>query len=146
MSDLTLDEKFNGAEERARMETAEKHFYDSAQPFFPLGFSVVRRNNNHWDVLAKRCPGYASAWLAAHPGGSTSAKDGDRERAFRIRGEPGSVQVCDERWNPNAPRPRGWMTFRSVMAAMVYIAEELMQEPPSAPSEAGDMRGKETGR
>jgi hypothetical protein len=142
VSDLTLDEKFNFAEGRARMLEAEKHFFDAAQPHFPKGFSICWRNPGHWDVHADQCPGYSSAWNAAHPGGFTSAKDGQRERAFRIRGEPGNVQVCDERWNPNAPHPRGWMTFRSVMAAMVYIAEELMQEPPSSP----DMRGKETGR
>lgn len=126
---LTLEEKMNGAEKRARQSTAEKHFYDQAQPFFPLGFSIGYRNPGHWDVYAKQCPGYASAWQAAHPEGSTSANDGDRERAFRIRGAPGDVQVIDERWNPNNPHPRQWMKFRSVTAAMVWICEELMQEP-----------------
>lgn len=127
---LTLEEQMNGAETRARERTAEKHFFDQAQPFFPFGFSIGRRNAGHWDVYAKQCPGYASAWQAAHPEGSTSANDGDRERAFRIRGEPGDVQVIDERWNPNNPHPREWMKFRSITAAMVWICEELMQEPP----------------
>ncbi len=124
---LTLEEKMNGAETRARQQTAEKHFFDH-QPFFPLGFSIGYRNPGHWDIDAKQCPGYASAWQAAHPEGSTSANDGDRERAFSIRGAPGNVVVCDERWTPNRPQPCE-MNFRSVIAAMAWICEELMQEP-----------------
>ncbi|UEM08623.1 Gti1/Pac2 family protein [Bradyrhizobium barranii subsp. barranii] len=124
-----MDEKLAGAESRAREATAEKHFFDAAQPFSPLGFSVGYRNPGHWDIYAKQCPGFASAWQAAHPEGTTSARDGERERAFRIRGEPGNVFVYDERWNPHRPHPREALTFRSVMGAMVYIMEELMQEP-----------------
>ncbi len=131
MSDLTLDEKLNGAVARARELTTEKHYYDAAQPFFPLGFSVSYRNPGHWDVFAQCCPGRATAWRVAHPGGSTSEQDGGRERAFRIRGAPGRVVVIDERWDPHRPHPRGDVTFRSIIAAMVYIMEELMQEPPS---------------
>jgi hypothetical protein len=128
---LTLDEKLMGAESRAREQTAEKHFFDAAQPFFPLGFSVGYRNPGHWDIYAKRCTGFAAAWEAAHPGGSTSARDGDRERAFRIRGAPGDVVVFDERWNPHNPHPRPELKFRSILAAMLWITEELMQEPKS---------------
>lgn len=130
--DLTLEEKTRGAEARAREETAELHFFDKAQPFFPLGFSVSYRNPGHWDVCAKETPGRASAWCAAHPNGSTSAKDGEWTRAFRIRGEPGSVVVMDERWDPHRPHPRDSLTFRSVVGAMLWIAEELMQEPSPA--------------
>lgn len=126
---LTLDEKFTGAERRAREKVAEQHFYDAAQPFFPLGFTIGHRNPGHWDIYASQCPGQASAWRAAHPEGMTTAKDGETERAFRIRGEPGNVIVMDERWNPHRPHPRETLTFRSVLAAMVYIMEELMQEP-----------------
>lgn len=129
MTDLTLAEKTNSAVMRAREIEAEKHFFDQAQPFYPRGFSVNYRNPGHWDIYAQQCPGKASAFNAAHPTGFTSAKDGERERAFRIRGEPGAVWVADERWNPNKPRARESMTFRSVMAAMLWIAEELMQEP-----------------
>lgn len=128
-NDLTLDEKLSGAVARAREVEAEKHFFDAAQPFYPLGFSVIYRNPGHWDIIAKRCYGWASAWRAAHPDGQTSARDGDRERAFRIRGEPGDVWVFDERWNPNRPHPRETMKFRTVSAAMLWIAEEMMQEP-----------------
>ncbi|MET4720716.1 hypothetical protein ABIF63_004822 [Bradyrhizobium japonicum] len=96
----TLDEKLAGAESRAREAAAEKHFFDLAQPFSPLGFSVGYRNPGHWDIYAKQCPGFASAWQAAHPEGTTSARDGEHERAFRIRGEPGNVFVYDERWDP----------------------------------------------
>lgn len=129
MSDLTLEEKTDYAAQRAREKAAEKHFYDAAQPFYPLGFSVHYRNPGHWDVSAKITPGRASAWKAAHPGGSTSETDGGSQRAFRIRGEPGDVIVMDERWDPHRPYPRESMKFRSVMAAMLWIAEELMQEP-----------------
>lgn len=129
MCDLTLDEKLNGAVSRARELAAEKHFFDAAQPFFPLGFSVSYRNPGHWDVSARQCPGYTSAWKAAHPDGQTSARDGGLERAFRIRGEPGRVTVLDERWDPHRPHPRESLTFRSVTGAMLWIVEELMQEP-----------------
>jgi hypothetical protein len=127
MSDLTLDEKTRSAAVRAVEKEAEKHFYDAAQPFFPLGFSVIHRNSGHWDIIAREAPGKASAWRAAHPDGFTSAEDGGRVRAFRIRGEVGEVIVLDERWNPHKrPEP---MTFRTVSAAMLWISEELMQEP-----------------
>lgn len=129
MSDLTLDEKTNGSVSLAREKEAEKHFYDAAQPFFPLGFSVGYRNPGHWDIYAEQCPGKASAWRHAHPNGETSDRDGGRERAFRIRGEPGNVVVLDERWNPHDPHPRDARgPFRSVLGAMLWIVEELMQE------------------
>lgn len=129
MSDLTLEEKTSGAVRRAREEAAELHFYQANQPFFPLGFSVGYRNPGHWDVFAKRCPGRESAWMAAHPEGQTSDKDDARERAFRIRGEPGAVVVFDERWNPTRELDAEPMRFRTVSAAMLWICEELMQEP-----------------
>jgi hypothetical protein len=129
MSDLTLQEKLNGAESHAREREAEKHFFEAAQPFYPLGFSVGYRNPGHWDIYAEQSPGKASAWKAAHPTGTTTARDGGKERAFCIRGEPGNVIVRDERWNPLRERPRQFLTFRSVMAAMLYVCEELMQEP-----------------
>ncbi|WP_267550296.1 hypothetical protein [Rhizobium rhizogenes] len=128
MIDLTLEEKTNYAKVRAAEEAAGKHFYDANQPFFPLGFSIGYRNPGHWDIVAKECPGRASAWLHAHPGGFTSEKDGERRRAFRIRGEPGNVIVYDERWNPHR-EDRQPLNFKSVTGAMVYIIEELMQEP-----------------
>lgn len=129
MTDLTLDEKTNYAASRAREIEAEKHFYDAAQPFAPLGFSVGYRNPGHWDIFANQTPGKASAWRHANPEGRTSALDGGRERAFCIRGEAGDVYVRDERWDPHRPHPREPLKFRSVMAAMVWICEELMQEP-----------------
>jgi len=130
MSDFTLDETMNFAAVRAKEKAAELHFFDKAQPFYPRGFSIGYRNPGHWDIFADQCPGKVSAWLSVDPEGrQTSGRDGGRERAFRIRGEPGNVIVMDERWDPHRPHPRGSLTFRSVMAAMVYIAEELMQEP-----------------
>lgn len=129
MNDLTLEEKTNGAVIRARELVAEKHFYDAAQPFYPRYFSVSHRNAGHWDISAPQAPGKTSAWLSANEGGQTSAKDGQMERAFRIRGEPGDVWVMDERWNPHNPHPRETLKFRSIAAAMLWISEELMQEP-----------------
>lgn len=129
MSEFSLDEKLSHAARHAQEKEAEKHFFDKAQPHYPLGFSVTYRNPGHWDVSAAQHPGRASAWRAAHPDGQTSARDGERERAFRIRGEPGRVVVMDERWNPHKPHPRESMQFRSVIAAMMWIAEELMVEP-----------------
>ena len=129
MSDLTLDERTNYAAMRAREQETERFFYDQAQPHYPLGFSVIHRNPGHWDIIAARCPGKASAWCHAHPTGFTSDQDETRERAFRIRGEPGDVVVFDERWNPHRKPGEGTLKFRSVMAAMLWIAEELMQEP-----------------
>lgn len=129
MSELTLQEKTEAAAHRAREQAAELHFFDQAQPHYPRGFSIGYRNPGHWDIYADQCPGKVAAFLSLDPGNRTSGKDGGRERAFRIRGEPGNVSVIDERWNPRRPHPREWLTFRSVMAAMVYIAEELMQEP-----------------
>ncbi len=129
MDDLTQDEKAHFAQTRAREGEAEKRFFNEAQPFFPLGFSVVYRDKGHWDVFAEQTPGKVKAWKFANPDGCTSATDGGRERAFRIRGEPGNVSVLDERWNPHCPHPRPPLTFRSVLGAMLYIAEEQMQEP-----------------
>lgn len=129
MSATTVESAMEVAQGRAAEIAAEKFFYDKNTPFFPCGFSISRRNPGHWDIFARPVPGAASAWLASHPGGQTSAKDTDRERAFRIRGEPGDVMVMDERWNPHHPHPREPVKFRSVLAAMVWICEELMQEP-----------------
>ena len=142
MSDLTLEEKTRSAVVRAKEKEAEKHFFDAAQPFFPLGFSVGYRNPGHWDIYADRVPGKDAAWLTAHgPGASingATVEDIDRlhlktkrerERAFRIRGEPGNVVIYDERWNPHRPRQTTDLKFRSVLAAMLWIIEELMQEP-----------------
>jgi hypothetical protein len=131
VSDLTLEEKTNYAAHRARLDEAEKHFFDQAQPFYPHGFSVGYRNPGHWDIYAEQVPGRVGAFMHANPGGFTSAKDGGRERAFCIRGAPGEVYVRDERWNPHRPFPRDSMRFRSVMAAMLWIVDELMQEPAS---------------
>lgn len=129
MSDLTLEEKMSSAKSQAALEAAEKHFFDKAQPFFPFGFSVGYRNPGHWDVFADQCPGKVSAFNSL-PGCSTSGRDGERERAFRIRGNPLDVVVCDERWNPHKKNNEGVMRFKSVMGAMLWIMEELMQEPP----------------
>lgn len=126
---LTLKEKTDYASVRATEIEAEKHFFDENKDWVPLGFSVGYRDFGHWDIYAEQRPGKASAWRHAHPAGQTTDRDGGTERAFCIRGEPGEVIVRDERWDPHRPRPREPLKFRSVMGAMVYIMEELMQEP-----------------
>ncbi len=125
---LTLEEKIQADGLRARERTAEEHFFDEAQPFHPCGFSVHWRDPGHWDIMAAQVPGKISAWKAAHPKGTTNSHDGMKERAFRIRGEPGAVKVLDERWDPYRPHPRKTIKFRSIPAAMLWIMDELMQE------------------
>lgn len=66
-------------------------------------FSVGYRNPGHWDVHTKL------------------------ERAFRIRGEPGDVVVHDER-SAGPPFPRESLKFRTVSAAILWIADEMMRE------------------
>jgi hypothetical protein len=130
MSDLTLEEKLSYAKGRAARKEAEKHFFDLNQPHFPMGFSVYNRGRGHWDVSAKQCPGKASAILSLDERNQTSERDGQQERAFRIRGEPGNVVVFDERWNPHRSEDDENPTvFKSVLGAMLWICEELMQEP-----------------
>ena len=127
--ELTVEEEMSFAAHRASEKAAELHHFKANQPHFPLGFSVHYRNPGHWDVVAHRCPGKASAWKDANPDGQTTETDDRRERAFRIRGDDGDVVVHDERWDPTRPHPRGSISFRSVSAAMLWISEELMQEP-----------------
>ena len=129
MSDLTLEEKSADAAYRAKIEAAQKHFYDASQPFFPLGFSVGYRNPGHWDIYAAKHPGEEQAHEHVNGPGSISPREPGRERAFRIRGEVGNVIVMDERWDPTRPHPRTSMTFRTVGAAMLWISEDLMREP-----------------
>ncbi len=138
MSDLTLDEKTHYAARRAVEREAELHFFDANQPHFPLGFSIGWRNPGHWDIYAERAHGRPAAFMHVNPQGSTSDKDPSRERAFRIRGEAGEVVVYDERWNPHRQRGGDPLKFRSVMAAMVWICEELMQEPQPRKNTAAD--------
>lgn len=70
----------------------------------PTGFGVAYRNPGHWDITNRV------------------------ERCFRIRGEPGRVIVYDER-EVGPPFPREPLKFRTVVAAMAWIADELMAEP-----------------
>ena len=64
------------------------------------GFSVVRRNYGHWDIVR--------------------SKEGS---LFRIRGGPGSYSVMDER-----ARPYPVTEFKTVGACMTFICDELMYE------------------
>ena len=130
MSDLTLEEKTKNASDQAQEEIAEKHFFDKNQPHFPCGFSVNYREPGHWDIYADQAKGRVDAFESLKEGDFTPAANGQRERAFCIRGEAPNVFVRDERWDPYRPFPRESVpTFRSVLGAMLWIVEELMQEP-----------------
>lgn len=134
MTDLTLEEKTSYAAQRGKLDAAEKHYFDEAQPFFPLGFSITCRNPGHWDIYADRPSFKEEAHNAIQPERFHQTVPGSkrcRERAFRIRGEAGEVIVIDERSDPHRPHPRDHHTFRSVIGAMLWICEELMQEPAS---------------
>ncbi len=135
MSELTLQEKISSGKHRGARVAAEKHFYDAAQPFYNLGFSVGYRNPGHWDIYADR-PAYMeqahNATTPDDPMYKQQVPSGGRmrERAFRIRGEPGKVWVGDERSTPHKELPKPPEYFRTVEAAMFWIMGELMQEPP----------------
>lgn len=103
----------------------QKRHFDAAQPYKPRHFSIGYRNPGHFDVYARDTPGRIAAWLAENPGSSTTARDDDRTRVFRIRGGPGDVVVYDERWNPHKPHPRPDVRFATVAEAVVWISEEL---------------------
>jgi hypothetical protein len=127
---VSLEDKMNFAQEKARIEVAERHFYEAAQPFFPMGFSVHYRGDGcHWDVSAEQTPGRVSALLAAVPGAMTTGRDGGSERAFRIRGKPDAITIIDERWDPTRPHPREVKVVPSVEIAMALIVAELMKLP-----------------
>ncbi len=83
--DKNLEIAMAFASDKAALEVAEKHFFDEAQPFFPLGFSVCYRNPGHWDVMARECPGRHTAWEKANPGRQSIGADGGVGRAFAIR-------------------------------------------------------------
>lgn len=68
------------------------------------GFSVYERDQGHWDI-----------------------SDG-RKREWCIRGEPGDVIVCDEREDPSRPHPRPVIRFKSVSAALLWIADHYMTD------------------
>jgi len=68
------------------------------------GFSVIYRNYGHWDI----------------------AQDGGR--AFRIRGGPGKYSVIDERSGRDVISKDGIKEFKTVVACMSYISDELMFE------------------
>lgn len=71
-------------------------------------FSVKRRDEGHWDI----CSEYGREW--------------------RIRGEHGAVQVCDERKDDKGEllldRYPGWLKFPSVSSAMAFICGHYMME------------------
>lgn len=65
-----------------------------------LGFSVIRRNYGHWDIVNSR-----------------------QGRVFRIRGGPGAYKAMDER-----EQPYPVTEFRTMIACMAFICDELMYE------------------
>lgn len=111
---------------------AEKYFYELNEPHYhPEGFNIFRRNDYHFDVVAKPVAGRVSAFYAYTGKASmTTGTDFGTERAFAIRGELGKVYLRDERWNPFKPHPRrDDLTFTSITAALVHIGEIYLREP-----------------
>jgi hypothetical protein len=94
-------------------------------------FFVGQRDTYHFDIFAKRRPGYVKWYLEVeNPRGMAwPLKEGARERAFRIRGEPGEeIVVYDERWDPKSPaRERQSANFYTVAQAMGYIMSQLVE-------------------
>lgn len=68
------------------------------------GFSVIRRNYGHWDIVSK-----------------------EYGRLFRLRGGPGEWDVIDERQG-KGQNSTLLPPFRDQSAAMAYICSELMHE------------------
>lgn len=72
----------------------------------PKGFSVVRRNYGHWDIVRR-----------------------EEGRLFRLRGGPGAWHIFDERREADpGNRPVGAVIFKDQSAAMAWICAELMHE------------------
>lgn len=67
------------------------------------GFSVVRRNYGHWDIVSR-----------------------EHGRLFRLRGGPGQWDVIDERVGKG--QNSTMQAFKEQSAAMSYICAELMHE------------------
>lgn len=68
----------------------------------PKGFSVIRRNYGHWDIVRS-----------------------NEGRLFRLRGGPGRWMVIDERQPASF---RSVPEFKEQSAAMAFICAELMHE------------------
>lgn len=79
---------------------------------YHAGLSTTWRDPGHWDVMAY------------------SKEAGMKERAFRIRGNPGRVVLYDERSGAKyGEHPREPKKFVTVREAMAYVVSELMDEP-----------------
>jgi len=68
----------------------------------PQGFSFIRRNYGHWDIVRS-----------------------SEGRLFRLRGGPGAWVVFDER---DARMTQSPPPFKEQSAAVAYICAELMHE------------------
>lgn len=106
-----------------------------AGPYVPGGFGVHQRDTHHFDISARRRPGYVEWYLTEKntDGMAYPLADGVSERAFCIRGELGEIYLRDERWDKERPHPRGVQKFPSVEAAMAWIAATLLVQPKETP-------------
>lgn len=72
----------------------------------PKGFSVIRRNYGHWDIVRQ-----------------------SEGRLFRLRGGPGAWRIFDERKDAHLlPVQISNLVFKEQSAAMAWVCAELMQE------------------
>lgn len=113
------------AEERNKQ--LEKSLPYVPGPYVPGEYSVGKRDTHHFDIYAPRRPGYVQWFYEKNPTSiAYPMYDGERERAFAIRGEPGRIIVRDERWDKERPTPRVSRHFTSVDSAMWWISAQLL--------------------
>lgn len=122
-------------EQRARHNATRAEQLEKSSPytpgrFVPGSFSVYQRDTHHFDISARRRPGYVRWYYEQNPGSvAWPMADGLTERAFCIRGEPGDIYVHDERWDRERPRPLPSLQFASVESAMAWITATLLIGP-----------------
>lgn len=96
----------------------------------PGHFSVCQRDTHHFDIISDRRPGYVQWYYEQNPDGvAYPMRDGGRERAFAIRGEPGEIYIRDERWDWDRKFPRESLKFPSVESAMAWVVATLLVKP-----------------
>lgn len=120
-------------EQRQRHAADRQEQLDKSRPYkpgrwVPGGFGCIQRGTHHFDITARRRDGYVQWFYEQNPGSiAYPMADGQMERAFAIRGEPGDIFIRDERWDRESERrDRKPPRFPSVESAMAWIVATLM--------------------
>lgn len=125
IADIMEEQRKRHAADREEQLAASRPYVPG--PFVPGSFSVTQRDTHHFDIGARRRPGYVQWFYEQNPDSvAYPMNDDQRERAFAIRGEPGDIYIRDERWDRLAPRPRPVLHFPSVESAMAWVVATLM--------------------